>query len=92
MTPSVIIAFAPASVRGVKYCDARAAGGLDERAQMLQQLNALCDRLDIRPQFAPVTQEIVIWIDEQEAGPVRDIVMLRQKYSPSHRLGAGGCC
>jgi len=50
---------------------------------MRQQVNRLSDRFDVRPEFAPIAQEIVIRIDEQQAGPVRGIVVERQQYSPS---------
>ena len=83
MPPSVIIALAPARVRDVEYCNAYAARGLEECAQMRQQVNRLGDRSDLRPEFAPIAQEIVIRIDEQQAGPVRGIVVKRQQYSPS---------
>ena len=53
MPPSVIIALAPARVRDVEYCNAYAARGLEERAQMRQQVDRLSDRLDVRPEFAP---------------------------------------
>src|SRR6516225_9987729 len=82
MTPSVIIPLAPASVRHVEYCNAYAARGFEERAQMRQQFHRLGNCLEVRPEFAPVAQEIVIRIDEQQAGPVRGIVVKRQKYSP----------
>ena len=67
MTPSVIIALAPPSMRHVEYRNAYSARGFEERPQMRQQFKALGDRFDVRPQLGPIAQEIVIRIDEQQA-------------------------
>jgi hypothetical protein len=57
-----------------------------ERAQVRQGPDGLGDRLDFRPQLTAVAEEIVVRIDEQQAGTVCGIVSGRQRYSPLGRV------
>ena len=82
MTPSVIIALAPPHVGNVEHHDTGAARRLDEHAQMRQQFDGLGDRLGLRPQLAPVAQQVIVRIDEQQSGPLRGIITQCQDPLP----------
>src|SRR5271167_3409971 len=75
MTPSIVITLAPPPVRDVENHDACAAGGLDERAQMRQQIHGFGDLLDLGPQLAAIAEQVIIGIDEQQSGPIRGIIV-----------------
>jgi hypothetical protein len=59
----------------VEHHDACAAGGLDERAQMRQQIHGFGDLLDLGPQLASIAEQVIIGIDEQQSGPIRGIIV-----------------
>src|SRR4029450_9633892 len=69
MLPAPIVSGLPAMMRHDEDLDVLLSDGRDDGLQVVDQTDLLRDLLDPGPQFTAFGEEVVIGIDEQQAGP-----------------------